>query len=158
MQVTWLSYDKQIPAHCKIIWELAGQIKERKCNRDLMETFPVFWSRVLGTSSSFIELIELQWLSVPNWGKLLREQKFSFRLNSLKTNFHYLLSVDQKAQNFGANYKKTNNYSSSLIFIEYVTEEWCVCMCVIWYQSICSIFYIQKLQMYSVIYLRLLSR
>ena len=60
MLVAWLSYDKQIPAYCKIIWELAGQIKERKCNRDSKETFPVFLPRVLGTSNSFIELIELQ--------------------------------------------------------------------------------------------------
>ena len=85
---------------------LAGQIKERKCNWNLRETFPVFWPRVLGTSNSFIELLELQWLSVANWGKtgkLLKSRKFSFRLNLLKTYFHYLLSVDQKAQNFGAN-------------------------------------------------------
>lgn len=146
MLVAWLSYDKQIPAYCKIIWELAGQIKERKCNRDSKETFPVFWPRVLGTSNSFIELIELQWLSVANWGKLLREQKFSVRLNSATTYFHYLLSVDQKAQNFGANCKKkqTNIYISSLIFIEYVTEEWCVCMCVIWSQRIHVLLFISK--------------
>ena len=60
MLVAWLSYDKQILAYCKIIWELAVQIKERKCNRDLKETFAVFWPRVIGTSSSFIELLELQ--------------------------------------------------------------------------------------------------
>ena len=60
MLVAWLSYDKQIPAYCKIIWEFGGTDQGEKMQQKFKGTFPVFWPRVLGTSNSFIELLELQ--------------------------------------------------------------------------------------------------
>ena len=40
MQVTWLSYDKQNPAYCKIIWEFGGTDQGEKMQQRFKGNIP----------------------------------------------------------------------------------------------------------------------
>ena len=55
---------------------IGGTDQGEKMQQRLKGNIPVFWPRVWGTSSRFIELLELQWFSVANWGKLLKSKNF----------------------------------------------------------------------------------